>query len=128
MGNYSVFYTDDFDESFIRKMDAYFNENRILNSSNRKQKDWEKKLDGMKIRKNIRKEIIVLAKYDKSMRNAIVMEQEYTKEVTFDYLEMIGIARDRRERRKYKTSAADPGIGTNTFPRNCSANRSGKYF
>ena len=84
-------------------MDAYFNENRILNSSNRKQKDWEKKLDGMKIRKNIRKEIIVLAKYDKSMRNAIVMEQEYTKEVTFDYLEMIGIARDRRERRKYKT-------------------------
>ena len=37
------------------------------------------------------------------MRNAIVMEQEYTKEVTFDYLEMIGIARDRRERRKYKT-------------------------
>ncbi len=103
VGNYSVFYTDDFDESFIRKMDAYFNENRILNSSNRKQKDWEKKLDGMKIRKNIRKEIIVLAKYDKSMRNAIVMEQEYTKEVTFDYLEMIGIARDRRERRKYKT-------------------------
>lgn len=103
VGNYSVFYTDDFDESFIRKMDAYFNENRILNSGNRKQKDWEKKLDGMKIRKNIRKEIIVLAKYDKSMRNAIVMEQEYTKEVTFDYLEMIGIARDRRERRKYKT-------------------------
>lgn len=103
VGNYSVFYTDDFDESFIRKMDAYFNENRILNSGNRKQKDWEKKLDGMKIRKNIRKEILVLAKYDKSMRNAIVMEQEYTKEVTFDYLEMIGIARDRRERRKYKT-------------------------
>lgn len=103
VGNYSVFYTDDFDESFIRKMDAYFNENRILNSGNRKQKDWEKKLDGMKIRKNIRKEIIVLAKYDKSMRNAIEMEQEYTKEVTFDYLEMIGIARDRRERRKYKT-------------------------
>lgn len=103
VGNYSVFYTDDFDESFIRKMDAYFNENRILNFGNRKQKDWEKKLDGMKIRKNIRKEILVLAKYDKSMRNAIVMEQEYTKEVTFDYLEMIGIARDRRERRKYKT-------------------------
>lgn len=103
VGNYSVFYTDDFDESFIRKMDAYFNENRILNSGNRKQKDWEKKLDGMKIRKNIRKEILVLAKYDKSMRNAIEMEQEYTKEVTFDYLEMIGIARDRRERRKYKT-------------------------
>ena len=31
VGNYSVFYTDDFDESFIRKMDAYFNENRRKN-------------------------------------------------------------------------------------------------
>lgn len=101
-GNYSVFYTDDFDESFIRKMDAYFNENKILDSGNRKQTDWEKKLDGMKIRKNLKKEIIALAKYNQSMRNAIVMEQEYTKEVTFDYLEIMGIKRDRRERDKYK--------------------------
>ena len=37
------------------------------------------------------------------MKNAIVMDQEYTKEVTFDYLKMIGIKRDRRERDKYKT-------------------------
>ena len=102
-GNYSVFYTDDFDESFIRKMDAYFNENKILDSGNRKQTDWEKKLDGMKIRKNLKKEIIALAKYDQSMRNAIAMDQEYTKEVTFDYLKIIGIKRNRRERDKYKT-------------------------
>ncbi len=102
-GNYSVFYTDDFDESFIRKMDAYFNENKILDSGNRKQTDWEKKLDGMKIRKNLKREIIALAKYDQSMRNAIAMDQEYTKEVTFDYLKMIDIKRNRRERDKYKT-------------------------
>lgn len=37
------------------------------------------------------------------MKNAIVMEQEYTEEVTFDYLKMIGIKRNRRERDKYKT-------------------------
>ena len=37
------------------------------------------------------------------MRNAIAMDQEYTKEVTFDYLKIIGIKRNRRERDKYKT-------------------------
>ena len=35
------------------------------------------------------------------MRNAIGMDWEYTKEVSFDYLENLGIKRSARERRRY---------------------------
>lgn len=55
----------------------------------------------MKFRSNIKEEIRLLARYDKDMQRAITMDSEYTKEVTFAYLEMIGIKRYVRERRKY---------------------------
>ena len=55
----------------------------------------------MKNRSNIKEEIRLLARYDKDMQRAITMDSEYTKEVTFAYLEMIGIKRYVRERRKY---------------------------
>ena len=47
----------------------------------------------MKIRSNLKDEIILLARYDKDMQKAITMDDRYTKEVTFVYLEMIGIKR-----------------------------------
>ena len=99
---YTVWYTDDFDERFIERMDAYFNENRITGKASVSHKDWEKKLDAMDIRSNTKEGIRLLAKYDKDMQNAIVMDQKYIKEVTFDYLEMIGLKRYARERRNYK--------------------------
>lgn len=99
---YTVWYTDDFDERFIDRMDAYFNENRITGKASVSHKDWEKKLDAMDIRSNTKEGIRLLAKYDKDMQNAIVMDLKYIKEVTFDYLEMIGLKRYARERRNYK--------------------------
>ena len=98
---YTVWYTDDFDERFIERMDAYFNENRVIGKASVSHNDWEKRLEGMKIRSNIKEEIRLLARYDKDMQRAITMDSEYTKEVTFAYLEMIGIKRYVRERRKY---------------------------
>lgn len=98
---YTVWHTDDFDERFIERMDAYFNENRVIDKASVSHNDWEKRLDGMRIRSNIKEEIRLLAKYDKDMQRAITMDSEYTKEVTFAYLEMIGIKRYVRERRKY---------------------------
>ncbi|WP_373176470.1 hypothetical protein [Bacteroides eggerthii] len=56
----------------------------------------------MRIRSNIKEEIRLLARYDKDMQRAITMDDEYTKEVTFAYLEMIGIKRSARERRYYR--------------------------
>lgn len=98
---YTVWYTDDFDGRFIERMDAYFNENRVADRKSVSNTDWEKKLEGMRIRSNIKEEIRLLAKYDKDIQKAITMDDEYTKEVTFAYLEMIGIKRYVRERRKY---------------------------
>ena len=99
---YTVWHTDDFDGRFIERMDAYFNENRVIGRSPVSNNDWEKRLEGMRIRSNIKKEIRLLTGYDRDMQRAIVMEQKYTKEVTFAYLEMIGIKRGKRERGRYK--------------------------
>ena len=99
---YTVYYTDDFDARFIDRMDSYFNENRITGKVSVSHNDWEKELDKMNIRKNLKKEIRLLARYDKDMQKAITMDSEYTKEVTFAYLEMIGIKRGKRERGRYK--------------------------
>ena len=99
---YTVYYTDDFDARFIDRMDSYFNENRITGKASVSHNDWEKELDKMNIRKNLKKEIRLLARYDKDMQKAITMDSEYTKEVTFAYLEMIGIKRGKRERGRYK--------------------------
>lgn len=99
---YTVWYTDDFDERFIERMDAYFNENRVIGKASVSHNDWEKRLEGMKIRSNIKEEIRLMARYDKDMQRAITMDSEYTKEVTFWYLEMIGIKRGKRERGRYK--------------------------
>ena len=55
----------------------------------------------MNIRSNLKNEIIQLAMDDEDIRNAIGMDREYTKEVSFDYLENSGIKRSARERRRY---------------------------
>lgn len=55
----------------------------------------------MNIRSNLKNEIVLLAMDDEDMRNAIGMDREYTKEVSFDYLENLGIKRSARERRRY---------------------------
>lgn len=68
---YTVWHTDDFDERFIERMDAYFNENRVIGKASVSHNDWEKRLDGMKIRSNIKEEIRLLARYDKDMQRAI---------------------------------------------------------
>ena len=75
---------------------------RVISSSHsRESSDWKNRLDRMNIRSNLKNEIIQLAMDDADMRNAIGMDREYTKEVSFDYLENLGIKRSARERRRY---------------------------
>ena len=73
----------------------------ISSSHSRESSDWKNRLDRMNIRSNLKNEIIQLAMDDEDMRNAIGMDREYTKEVSFDYLENSGIKRSARERRRY---------------------------
>ena len=98
--SYKVIYTDDFDFWFIERMTRYFNDNLIIRKYSLTNNDWEKKIEEMKIRKNVKEEIIKLIGSDNNLQNAITLGQEYSINVGFDYLENIGIKRDRRERGK----------------------------
>lgn len=101
--SYKVIYTDDFDFWFIQRMTRYFNDNQIIRKYSLTNNDWEKKIEEMKIRKNVKEEIIKLIGSDNNLQNAITLGKEYSINVGFDYLENIGIKRDRRERGKYST-------------------------
>ena len=99
---YTVFYTDDFNPDFISRMDSYFNRNKIEARNTIKHEDWKIKLESLSIRKNVKEEIMLLAGSDENMQKAIVQGKEYKKEVTFDFLELLGITRHDRKRQKYK--------------------------
>lgn len=99
---YTVLYTCDFEECFIDRLDSYFNKNKLIPISPMIHEDWKVKLDGMKIRSNTKSEIITLAGSDYRMQEAIVQGKEFRKEVTFDFLDMLGIKRAKHERRKYE--------------------------
>ena len=99
---YTVLYTCDFEECFIDRLDSYFNKNKLIPISQVIHEDWKVKLDGMKIRSNTKSEIITLAGSDSRMQEAIVQGKEFRKEVTFDFLDMLGIKRSRNEKDKYK--------------------------
>lgn len=101
--SYKVIYTDDFDSWFIERMTRYFNDNLIAKQYSLLNNDWVKRIDEMKIRKNVKEEIIKLVGSDNNLQNAITLGLEYSMDVGFDYLEAIGIKRDRRERGKYNT-------------------------
>lgn len=102
---YSVFYTSDFGDEFIERLSSYINDNVITNKTVSPINDWEKVIDSMKFRKNIKEEIKMLVMNDKELQEAIVCRKDYNINVTFDYLEGIGIKRNSRERRNYKTLA-----------------------
>lgn len=99
---YTVFYTADFDITFINRLDSYFNKNKLIPISPVIHEDWKVKLDGMKIRSKTKSEIITLAGSDDKMQQAIVQEKGFRKEVTFEFLDMLGIRRAKHERRKYE--------------------------
>ena len=48
---YTVFYTDDFNQDFISRMDSYFNRNKVEMRNPIKHEDWRVKLDSLNIRK-----------------------------------------------------------------------------
>ena len=83
-------------------MDSYFNRNKIEARNTIKHEDWKIKLESLNIRKNIKEEIILLAGSDDKMQKAIIQKKAYKKDVTFDFLELLGITRHDRKRLKYK--------------------------
>ena len=100
-GTYTVYYTEDFDDDFIERMKVYLNEKQDIKAIQQETAGLEKQAGHNEYTGEPKNEIVLLAMDDENMRNAIGMDQEYTKEVSFDYLENLGVKRYVRERRKY---------------------------
>lgn len=65
---------------------------------------------------------------DQEEINRILQEQNQQLQEKASRYDSLKKSDDANKEENTKLQLADPGIGTNTFPRNCSANRSGKYF
>ena len=63
----------------------------------------------MNIRKNVKEGIVLLAGSDDKMQRAIIQGKEYKKDVTFGFLELLGITRHDRKRQRYKPQIENLG-------------------
>ena len=61
------------------------------------------------MRKNVKEEIMLLAGSDDKMQRAIIQGKEYKKDVTFGFLELLGITRHDRKRQRYKPQIENLG-------------------
>lgn len=65
---------------------------------------------------------------DQEEINRILQEQNQQLQEKASRYDSLKKSDDANKEENTKLQLRIPGIGTNTFPRNCSANRSGKYF
>ena len=100
-GEYHVYYSNDYNASFIQKLSAYFNHNQF--SHNREFEavcDWIGKLKEMKIRKNLKEDIVRLWEHDNNIADAILDGNGYDLRITLDRLYGV-IPRHEKKRAKY---------------------------
>jgi hypothetical protein len=84
-GEYHVYYSNDYSESFIQELSAYFNHNQF--SHTRKFEaacDWIGKLKKMNIRKNLKEDIVRLWEHDNNIADAILDGNGYDIKITLD--------------------------------------------
>ena len=84
-GEYHVYYSNDYNASFIKQLDTYFNHNQF--SHNREFEaacDWIDKLKEMKIRKNLKEDIVRLWEHDNNIATAILDGSGYDLKITLD--------------------------------------------
>ena len=99
---YHVYYSNDYNASFIQKLNAYFNHNQF--SHNRAFEaacDWIEKLKVMNIRKNLKEDIVRIWEHDNNISTAILDGNGYDLRITLDKLYKL-IPRHEKKRAKYK--------------------------
>lgn len=101
-GSYHIYYSNDYNTSFIQKLDDYFNKNQF--SHNRQivaGRDWIDKLNEMNIRKNLKEDIGRLREHDNNISTAIVDGNGYDLKITLDEIFKL-IPRHEKKRLKYR--------------------------
>ena len=100
-GEYHVYYSNDYNASFIQKLNAYFNHNQF--SHNRKFEaacDWIGKLNDMKVDMRVKRDIVRIWDYDKNISTAILDGSGYDLRITLDKLFDL-IPKHDKKRAKY---------------------------
>ena len=104
-GTYNVYYSDDYDSSFIQNLDAYFNLNQFSHIQETEAcNDWKQKLkDKTNFRKNHKQDIISLGEYDKNIADAIMYGNEYELKISLKEISKIVVRKGKRDWDSYKT-------------------------
>lgn len=106
-GEYHVYYSNDYNASFIQKLNAYFNHNQF--SHTRKFEaacDWIDKLKEMKVDMRVKRDIVRLWDYDKNISTAILDASGYDLRITLDKLYKLLPKHDKKRAKYNKLSDA----------------------
>ena len=106
-GEYHVYYSNDYNASFIQKLNAYFNHNQF--SHTRKFEaacDWIGKLKEMKVDMRVKREIVKLWDYDNNISTAILDGNGYDLRITLDKLYTLVPKHDKKRAKYNKLSDA----------------------
>ena len=106
-GEYHIYYSNDYSESFIQKLSAYFNHNQF--SHTRKFEvacDWIGKLKEMKVDMRVKREIVKLWDYDNNISTAILDGSGYDLRITLDKLHKLVPKHDKKRAKYNKLSDA----------------------
>ena len=106
-GEYYIYYSNDYSESFIQKLSTYFNHNQF--SHTRKFEaacDWIDKLKEMKVDMRVKRDIVRLWDYDKNISTAILDASGYDLRITLDKLYKLLPKHDKKRAKYNKLSDA----------------------
>ena len=106
-GEYHVYYSNDYNASFIQKLNAYFNHNQF--SHTRKFEaacDWIGKLKEMKVDMRVKRDIVRLWDYDNNISTAILDGSGYDLRITLDKLYKLLPKHDKKRAKYNKLSDA----------------------
>ena len=100
-GEYHVYYSNDYNASFIQKLNAYFNHNQFSQTGKFEAAcDWIGKLKEMKVDMRVKRDIVRIWNYDKNISTAILDGSGYDLKVTLDKLFEL-IPKHDKKRAKY---------------------------
>ena len=99
-GEVKVWYTSDYSDRFIRRLDTYLNKNNLTDNENLTG-TWIDKLSEHKIQENIQQQIIELDRSDPEISTSILTGRTYTTTFSLDKLFEL-FPKSKKLRRKYQ--------------------------
>ena len=106
-GEYHVYYSNDYNASFIQQLDDYFNKNQFYHNREFEAVcDWIGKLKEMKVDMRVKREIVKLWDYDNYISTAILDASGYDLRITLDKLYKLLPKHDKKRAKYNKLSDA----------------------